>query len=247
MEGVGKIVQGVNTTVDVKPGQTEKEAKKFFGGNGKPKPLGGSHGHKAFNLGLTESLDVPTPSVEYIAKMHNVSVEQIEQQLALGVEVELEHTTDVAIAQEIALDHLAELPDYYDRLASVEEDVAGPIKAIKNFANFVRHGNKPMKIALEMMHKIITKKGTDAHHGVNWYADKVARQFPEGVIDVRALIDAYEEQYGVTERKLSGGEKRSKEAHFKKLKKHKGDFEKRYGKDAESVMHAVATKRAKGE
>ena len=50
-----------------------------------------------------------------------------------------------------------------------------------------------------------------------------------------------------TERKLSGGEKRSKEANFKKLKKHKGDFEKRYGKDAESVMHAVATKRAKGE
>ena len=50
-----------------------------------------------------------------------------------------------------------------------------------------------------------------------------------------------------TERKLSGGEKRSKEANFKKLKKHKGDFEKRYGKDAEGVMHAVATKRAKGE
>lgn len=49
------------------------------------------------------------------------------------------------------------------------------------------------------------------------------------------------------ERKLTGGEKRSREANVKKLKKHKGDFEKRYGKDAESVMYAVATKRAKGE
>lgn len=49
----------------------------------------------------------------------------------------------------------------------------------------------------------------------------------------------------VNERKLTGGEKRSKESNFKKLKKHKGDFEKTYGKDAESVMHAVATKRAK--
>tara|TARA_B110001454_G_C12681157_1_gene418127 strand:+ start:30 stop:1145 length:1116 start_codon:yes stop_codon:yes gene_type:complete len=49
------------------------------------------------------------------------------------------------------------------------------------------------------------------------------------------------------DRKLSGGEKRSKETHVKKLKKHKGDFEKRYGDDAESVMYAVATKRAKGE
>ena len=49
------------------------------------------------------------------------------------------------------------------------------------------------------------------------------------------------------ERKLSGGEKRSKESHFKKLKKHRKDFRKQYGDDAESVMHAVATKRAKGE
>lgn len=49
------------------------------------------------------------------------------------------------------------------------------------------------------------------------------------------------------ERKLSGGEKRKRETNVKKLKKHKGDFEKRYGKDAESVMYAVATKRAKGE
>lgn len=49
------------------------------------------------------------------------------------------------------------------------------------------------------------------------------------------------------ERKLTGGEKRSREAHVKKLKKHKDDFEKRYGKDAENVMYAVATKRAKGE
>jgi len=51
----------------------------------------------------------------------------------------------------------------------------------------------------------------------------------------------------IEERKLTGGEKRSKEAKFKKLKKHKGDFEERYGKDAESVMHAVATKQAKNE
>lgn len=38
--GVGKIVKGVNTTIDVKPGETERQAKKFFGGSGKPKLLG---------------------------------------------------------------------------------------------------------------------------------------------------------------------------------------------------------------
>lgn len=53
----GVIVPGVNTTADVKPGQTEKEAAKF--GNGKIKPLmpkGKSNSHILFNLGLAESL-----------------------------------------------------------------------------------------------------------------------------------------------------------------------------------------------
>ena len=45
------------------------------------------------------------------------------------------------------------------------------------------------------------------------------------------------------ERKLTKGEK--KEKVVKGMKKSKGDFEKRYGKDAESVMYATATKIAK--
>ena len=51
----------------------------------------------------------------------------------------------------------------------------------------------------------------------------------------------------LNERKLTGGEKRSKETHFKKLKKHKSDFVDRYGDEAESIMHAISTKRAKNE
>lgn len=52
----GVIVPGVNTTVDVKPGQTEKEAAKFFG-KGKPAELHkkarkNSNAHNLYNLGL---------------------------------------------------------------------------------------------------------------------------------------------------------------------------------------------------
>ena len=56
----GKIVPGVNTTVDVKQGETERQAKKFFGCSGKPKPLGvkGASTNQAFNLGLVESSDI---------------------------------------------------------------------------------------------------------------------------------------------------------------------------------------------
>ena len=61
------------------------------------------------------------------------------------------------------------------------------------------------------------------------------------------LLEAEYHREMLSERKLTGGEKRSKEAHVKKLKKHKSDFVDRYGKDAESIMYAVATKRAKGE
>lgn len=51
----GCIVQGVNTTVDVKPGETERQARKFFGNAGKPKPLGvKSNTHVLFNMGLTK-------------------------------------------------------------------------------------------------------------------------------------------------------------------------------------------------
>lgn len=66
--------------------------------------------------------DVKTPGVNAIAKKHRVSLEAIRKQLARGIKVELEHTTDTKLAREIALDHLAEMPDYYSRLARMEKD-----------------------------------------------------------------------------------------------------------------------------
>lgn len=43
-------------------------------------------------------------------------------ELKMGIEIELEHTQDRKIAKEIALDHLAELPDYYTRLKRMERE-----------------------------------------------------------------------------------------------------------------------------
>ena len=42
------------------------------------------------------------------------------KQLAMGIKVEHEHTDDDDIAEAIAKDHLAEIPDYYTRLRSME-------------------------------------------------------------------------------------------------------------------------------
>jgi len=42
-----------------------------------------------------------------------------------GIKIELEHTSDPKIAEEIAMDHLTEDPSYYKKLATIEvhEDV----------------------------------------------------------------------------------------------------------------------------
>lgn len=65
---------------------------------------------------------VKTYTPEQIAEKHGVPVEQIDKELQKGTQVELEHTTDVNTAREIALDHLAELPDYYTRLDKMEHE-----------------------------------------------------------------------------------------------------------------------------
>ena len=49
----------------------------------------------------------------------------------------------------------------------------------------------------------------------------------------------------LSERKLTKGEEKEREKNVKGMKKNKADFKKRYGKDAESVMYATATKNAK--
>ena len=74
-------------------------------------------------------LDKPTPSIKQLSKKHNVDKDDIISQVKKGVKVELEHTSDPKIALEIALDHINELPDYYDRLETVEENFAdGKVK-----------------------------------------------------------------------------------------------------------------------
>jgi hypothetical protein len=61
-------------------------------------------------------------SLEGIAERHNVDIEKIKEQLRLGIEVELEHTDSIQIAREIAMDHIWEIPDYYDRLNKMEQN-----------------------------------------------------------------------------------------------------------------------------
>jgi len=71
------------------------------------------------NEDIMSKLKTPKTLSE-ISKIHNVSEEILAQQLEKGIEAEMEHTTDKKIAETIALHHIEEMPDYYDRLKEME-------------------------------------------------------------------------------------------------------------------------------
>ena len=132
----GRIVKGVNTTVDVGPNEIKTQAKKFGNSvdkDGRPptlsKKIKGKSTNVLFNLGLSESnkLDKPTPTIQMLARKWKVSPKEILTQLKKGVKVEAEHTTDFDIAMEIALDHINEDPTYYDKLNFIEAESLGEI------------------------------------------------------------------------------------------------------------------------
>lgn len=63
-----------------------------------------------------EYLDKPTPSAEEIIAKHGMSEAEFIQQMRMGIKDEMEHTSNVKIAMEIALDHINERPDYYTQI-----------------------------------------------------------------------------------------------------------------------------------
>ena len=76
---------------------------------------------------------------------------------------------------------------------------------------------------------------------------KVQRFIQAGLIDEANQVIAKElmMMQSTTERTLTKPEEKEKERVVKGMKKAKGDFKDRYGKDAEAVMYATATKLAK--
>ena len=56
-----------------------------------------------------------------IADKFDLPVSKINKELQMGIKVELEHTKNRKTAEDIAMDHLYEIPDYYTRLKKMEK------------------------------------------------------------------------------------------------------------------------------
>jgi len=52
----------------------------------------------------------------------NIDVDIDKSELKRGLEVEMEHTKNEKIAEDIALDHLTEIPNYYSLLDNMEKE-----------------------------------------------------------------------------------------------------------------------------
>lgn len=59
-----------------------------------------------------------------IAKKHRVDINSLTKEFQKGMKVEMEHTKDKKKAQEIAMDHLMEDPNYYKKLKKIENKEA---------------------------------------------------------------------------------------------------------------------------
>ena len=106
-----------------------------------------------------------------IAKKHNVPLDDIKNQLAKGIKVEKEHTDDEKKARRIALDHLFEIPDYYDRLGKMEK---GALKESDS-------GNQEEIDRIEREIKALVKRYADAQK--RYHGDSALSKRIEGEID----------------------------------------------------------------
>ena len=71
---------------------------------------------------ISQLLNKPTPSIASLVKKYNSTKETVQAELQRGIKVEMEHTNDPQVAQEIALDHLGEDLHYYEKLSNMEKN-----------------------------------------------------------------------------------------------------------------------------
>ena len=93
------------------------------------------------------------------ATKYNTTIDVIKQKIKDGVKVEMEHTTDVRIATEIAKDHIWEDLNYYTKLKKVEESVITEVKK-ESVVNYYKAICKDLNIK-----PITIKFGSVGHAG----------------------------------------------------------------------------------
>lgn len=191
-----------------------------------------------------------------IANKHKVDIDELMKEFQMGIKVEMEHTTDRKVAEEIALDHLVEDPNYYTKLATVEEyakyrthikhaaDRGGLVDKLNEltkgqiFGGKIKIGGTSVPVEVELLGADNTKK-VFITKIINIDKQYLRKLPPNGILEIPARIF----------RTPGGGWYRIKtpkafenlmfgypdqawmDTHEKELKRLRGKFDKEKGKD----------------
>lgn len=104
-------------------GSTKQEPKEATGAasaGGYAAPLFGKPQKRKIKEEKLEGGMADNMSLEDMAKYHDTDIEVILDKLEDGVNVEMEHTSKMMVAFEIAMDHIYEDLNYYDKLEKIE-------------------------------------------------------------------------------------------------------------------------------
>jgi transcriptional antiterminator len=88
-------------------------------------------------------------TIDQIAEKHGVSIRAIEMQIEKGKKIEMEHTDDPNEAERVAMDHLVEFPDYYDRLKKMEKEAEEEVKELNEAMLLLTESEKEIKKELD--------------------------------------------------------------------------------------------------
>jgi hypothetical protein len=76
-----------------------------------------------YNEGVIPGGKSEGKTLQDFLKKYNTSIETIKNKIKKGAKVEMEHTSDIRYATEIAKDHIWEDLNYYEKLKDIEEDI----------------------------------------------------------------------------------------------------------------------------
>ena len=94
-----------------------------------------------------------------LAKKHKVDIKDIEKEIEVGTKIEMEHTDSKKMAKEIAMDHIAEFPDYYtNKKYGVKASEKGLEKELEETTTTGALGTSPIQPLGNPIRKTKSKK-----------------------------------------------------------------------------------------
>lgn len=150
--------------------------------------------HDLIKMDLGLELFKPSKTIEQIAKEKDVPLDYAEEQLRKGMKTESEHSDNPIVQETIALQHLDEMIDYYEKLEYMESQnkmAKGDLLDKSMFNKYqIYKSIKPIRQANEIIERInfIESKNKMAQGGVTEFYKEYQDWYKNGVLDKMTIM-----------------------------------------------------------